>query len=120
MKVKTLALTCVIALSLCSCGSSSGETDSATAVIEQGEGEAADIEAAIMQGRTAAREFIDADPADTLALQAKLLDARAIQSRYVTAGKREHAEAFDTAFIHTLRAVRPEVARSIESLPASN
>ena len=69
-----------------------------------------------MQGRTAARSFLDADPSDTLALQDKLLEARAIQSKYVTAGQHDHAEAFDTAFIHTLRAAKPEVARAIEAL----
>lgn len=96
-------------LALASCGSAQqNET-------ERGEAEAADIEAAIMQGRTTARAFINIDPTDTFALQNALLEARARQSEHVTAGRRAHAEAFDTAFIHTLRAVSPDVARAVES-----
>ncbi|MBD5231412.1 MAG: hypothetical protein HDS66_04560 [Bacteroidales bacterium] len=112
MRISTLLLSISAAVGIGFCACSSPDTKQ----IEQGEAESADIETAIMQGRTAARSFLDADPSDTLALQDKLLEARAIQSKYVTAGQHDHAEAFDTAFIHTLRAAKPEVARAIEAL----
>lgn len=95
---------------LCACSSKDVKQ------VENGEAESANIEAAIMEGRTAARSFISADPADTFALQKKLVEARAIQSKYIQAKHPEHAEAFDSAFIGTLRAVNPDVARSIEAI----
>lgn len=107
-----ISISAAACLSLSACGGSDATTDR----IELGEAENADIEAAIMQGRTAARKFLDADPSDTFALQDKLLEARATQSEYVRAGRPKHAEAFDTAFIHTLRAAKPDVARAIEAL----
>lgn len=101
------------AVMLASCGSSDSATDS---MIVTGEAEQADVEAAIIEGRTAARALINVPATDTLALQNKLLEARASQSKYVTAGNTRHAEAFDTAFIQTLRAVRPDVARAVEQI----
>lgn len=84
--------------------------------IEKGEGEQATLEAAIMEGRRAARPFLNCDTTDTLGMQALLLDARAKQSQYIMEGKTDRAEAFDTAFIHTLRAVNPPVARAVEKI----
>lgn len=70
---------------------------------------------AINAGRVAARAVLSVeDLKDTFALQNKLLEARAVQSKYVSEGRKAEAEIFDTAFIHTLRAARPELARAIE------
>lgn len=108
MRVKaSIILSTLLALASCS--------PAADKETEQGEAAAAGVEAAIMQGRTAARAFINMDPADTMAIQAKLLEARAAQSKYIIAGKRDHAEAFDTAFLRTLKAVSPDVANAVET-----
>lgn len=107
------ALALTLAVALASCGESG---EAAADSIAAGEAAQANVEAAIMEGRTAARSFLAADPADTMAMQGKLLEARSIQSKYVTAGRKEVAEAFDTAFIHTLRAVRPGLAERIEAV----
>lgn len=109
MKLKLYYIPLLAASLLASCSGKSSQEGADTA-----QNEAADIEAAVMQGRTAARAFLDADTTDTLAIQSRLLEARAIQSRYITAGKTDYAEAFDTAFIHTLRAANPAVARAVE------
>lgn len=69
---------------------------------------------AVTKARVAARALINLADDDTLGMQSKLLEARAIQSGYITAGNKGLAEVFDTAFIHTLRAVRPDIAREIE------
>lgn len=74
------------------------------------------METAVSDGRVAARALINLNPTDTLAIQTALIDARSRQSEYVTSGKKDAAEAFDTAFIHTLRAVRPEVAAAVEKI----
>lgn len=96
---------------LAACG---GSADKAVEETENGEAARASVEAAMMEGRTAARAFLSQDVADTMAMQQKLLDARAMQSKYITSGHKEAAQAFDTAFVHTLRAARPELASAIE------
>lgn len=108
---KTLFSSCttLLLVLLASCSSGEKAIDS----IEAGEDARSYVEAAMLEGRTAARSFLQQDVTDTMAMQQKLLEARTIQSRYI--GKKEAAEAFDTAFIHTLRATRPELADSIEN-----
>ena len=93
-----------------SCGGNKGAES-----MEKGESSMAVVEAAMMEGRNAARVFLSQDPTDTMAMEQKLLNARAIQSRYVNDNNHDAAMAFDTAFIHTLRAARPELAQQIET-----
>lgn len=71
------------------------------------------VNAAAERGRKAARELINVDPMDTLGMQNKLLEARAILSEYVTEKRAAEAEVFDTVFMHTLQAVRPDIYNDI-------
>ena len=87
-------------LLLCSCST-----------VEKAEEATADITAAQMEGRRAARDFINREWRDTMALQHSLLEAKAKQSKYIIEGRQDCAAAFDSGFISTLRAVRPDVAR---------
>lgn len=80
---------------------------------EKGEEAEADIEAAQIEGREAARVFVNRPWRDTVELQKQLLEARAKQSKYQIAGKPQSAAAFDSAFVSTLKTVRPEVAREL-------
>ncbi len=77
------------------------------------EEDVAEIEAAEMQGRDAARLFVGSEWKDTLDLQRQLLDARTKSSEYEIAGKHHCAAAYDSAFVSTLRTVRPDVAAHI-------
>ena len=74
----------------------------------------ADIEAAAMEGREAARIFLNRPWRDTIELQRQLLEARAKQSKFSGAGKQQSVAAFDSAFVSTLRTVNPSVARELE------
>lgn len=80
----------------------------------------ADTEAAIIEGREAARIFVQRNWKDTTELQGLLLEARTRQSKYRMAGKERSAQAFDSAFVSTLRTVRPDVARELDKDPAKN
>lgn len=87
---------------------------SACSETEHTENITAEITAAQMEGRNAAKRIVTQEWKDSSKLQSELLDARARQSKYVINGKKECAEAFDSTFIRTIRAVRPELAKSIE------
>ena len=80
---------------------------------EKTEAITADIVAAQMEGRNAAKEYATKQWKDTLELQRLLLETRARQSKYVIAGDTASAKAFDDAFVSTLRTVRPDVAKHI-------
>ena len=94
------------AVTLCSVMSGCKRTEAA-------EEEVAEIEAAEMQGRDAARLFVGKHWKDTLELQRQLLDSRLKSSEYEIAGKKHCAAAYDSAFVSTLRTVRPDVAAHI-------
>lgn len=76
---------------------------------------AAEIEAAMIHGRTTARGFIGLPTDDTLSLMKHLLDAKTVQSRYLIENKPQQAAAFDSGFIRTIRAVDPSLAAAIEA-----
>lgn len=78
--------------------------------IEKSEETTAEIEAAQMEGRDAARAFVGREWRDTLDLQRQLLEVRAKQSKYVMEKKQKCAEAFDSTFVSTIRTVRPDLA----------
>lgn len=70
------------------------------------------IENATNAGREAARVFVNSVWKDTFQLQERLLNARAEGCRYDTAGPKQKA-AYDSAFVQTIRDVRPEVYREL-------
>lgn len=73
----------------------------------------ADIEAAMMMGREAARTLVNRKWTDTIELQNYVLEARAKQSELVMAGRPKGAEAFDSAFVTTVKTVNPSLAIKI-------
>lgn len=81
---------------------------------EQTEETVAEIEAAQMQGREAARRFVGKEWKDTLQLQRQLLEMRSIQSKYVIEKKTRSAEAFDSTFVSTMKTVRPDLGMVLE------
>ncbi len=81
---------------------------------DKGEEAAADIEAAMMEGREAGRVFINRPWRDTTELQMKLLEARSKRAKYDTTGRPRCAEAYDSAFVSTIRTVNPAVAAKLE------
>lgn len=83
------------------CGSNRGNED------------AVQVEAAMMMGRDEARNLIKREWKDTMELQNYILEVRAKQSELVLRGRVRSAEAFDSAFISTLRKENPELARLI-------
>lgn len=80
---------------------------------EQTEAITAEITAAQLEGRKAARQIVNREWRDTLELQRQLLEAKSIQSKYLIDGKKECAASFDSTFISTVRAVKPELAKKI-------
>lgn len=86
--------------------------------IEKSEAETADVTAAQMEGREEARKFLNRPWKDTLELQSQLMSSRAKKSKYEMKNQPEMAQAYDSAFISTLRTVRPELARELEKTAA--
>lgn len=82
--------------------------------IERSEQATADITAAQIEGREEARKFLNRPWKDTLELQRQLMESRAKKSKYEMKQQTEMAAAYDSAFISTLRTVRPELARELE------
>lgn len=75
--------------------------------------ETADQMEAANEGRAAARAIITREWTDTMRLQEAILEARAANSKYELAGKPECQASFDTAFFHTIRTVRPDLAKAL-------
>ncbi len=82
--------------------------------VERSEAETADVTAAQMEGREEARRFLNRPWSDTLELQSQLMASRAKKSKYEMRNQPEMAQAYDSAFISTLRTVRPELAKELE------
>lgn len=80
---------------------------------EKTEETTAEIEAAQMEGRNAAKAFVNKEWADTMQLQQLLLEARSKKSKYDIEKKSHCSAAYDSAFVSTLRTVRPDVARHL-------
>lgn len=81
---------------------------------EKTEAITAEITAAQMEGRRAAGMIVGPVWKDTAKLQRALLDTKVKQSKYLIDGKPECAEAFDSAFISTIRSVNPSLAKKIK------
>ncbi|MEZ3518777.1 MAG: hypothetical protein K1V75_02400 [Muribaculaceae bacterium] len=82
--------------------------------IESSEETADQIEAAIIQGRGDARRIINRTFNDSMAFHAALLDANAHKSAYELDKKPRCQAAYDSAFISTIRATRPDLARMLQ------
>lgn len=95
----------LLAMALLPSCSSKGEEEAAQA-------SAAELEHAMMKGREAARVFVNTTWKDTIQLQNQLLEASAKRSEF--AGHPELEQKFDSAFISTVRTVRPAVAEELE------
>lgn len=81
---------------------------------DKGEESAAEIEAAMMEGRNAAKIFVNRPWHDTIELQRRLLEARSQRAKYDTLGLKQCAEAYDSGFVSTIRTVNPDVANQIK------
>lgn len=81
---------------------------------DKGEEAAADIEAAMMQGREAAKLFVSRPWKDTAELRHKLIEVRVRKIRYDSLGKIECGNAYDSAFVSTIRTIRPDIAEKLE------
>lgn len=107
MTIRSLIVLAFAGAALCGCKKT-----------EQTEALTAEIEAAQIEGRNAAREFVNREWKDTMELQNRLLQVRSMQSKYEEARMPEAAAAFDSTFVSTLRTVRPDVARELDKTPA--
>ena len=75
---------------------------------EHTEAVTAEIEAAQIEGRRAARRYLATSPADTAATGEALRDVRARSDSYRKIDKADCAAAFDSAFTGAVRAVNPD------------
>ena len=73
--------------------------------------EADQIEEAHLDGREAARAFINREFKDSMELQLEMVNAGASRAKYDSLPKCR--AAYDSAFISTVRTVRPEVAKEL-------
>lgn len=79
---------------------------------ERTEAVTAEITAAQMEGRNAARQFLQGDWSTGGKLYERLDSVKALRDS-VTECDPKRSEAFDTAFIRTVRTVRPELEHRI-------
>lgn len=75
---------------------------------EKTEAVTAEIEAAQMQGKEAARWLLHQEIADSAALVMHAEKARARKYELEREGKKEEAAAFDSAFVKTVKSVNPK------------
>ena len=83
---------------------------------EKGEETEADIEAAMMEGRAAARPLLNRSWSDTVELRTALKSVRDNGARYDSLSRPRSREAFDSTFVHTIRTVNPRMARQLDSI----
>lgn len=85
----------------------------ACAQTERTEAITAEITAAQMEGRNAARNILINNWNDTTGISKELAKARSVRLKYDTIGHTEASAAFDSTFNHTIKAVRPELAKKL-------
>lgn len=98
------AAICLLLTGLGSC-SNRGEQAEVKEEVEQ-------IENARIMGREAARVFINKDFEDSLAMQRELVEAGSKRAQFDSLP--QSRAAYDSAFISTVRTVRPDVAAELE------
>lgn len=86
---------------------------SACAGTEKTEAVTAEITAAQMEGRNAARPFINRNWDDTTGIHLQLDKVRKIRLKYDSVGRKDCSEAFDSAFFKTIRTVNPDLESKI-------
>lgn len=106
----------VLALVAVSCGQIRRDAETT----EQTEATVAEIEAAQMQGREAARRFVSREWKDTLQLHDQLLEVAARRSEYTVQKRYQERDAFDSTFLSTVKTVRPGLAERIEKMRPSD
>lgn len=74
----------------------------------------AQIEAAVNAGREAARKIITRQFADSMEFHGAILDANAERSKLELDSLPHCAAAYDSAFISTIRTVRPDLADKLQ------
>lgn len=99
------ALLAVMLAGVSAC-SEKAEQEAATETADQ-------MEEAAMLGRTAAKQIVGKEWKDTMELHKAILHARALSSKYDLNKDRKSREAFDSAFFHTIKVVRPDLAKEI-------
>ena len=95
--------------------SCSEKAEQAADTVQAAQIETEALNMAAAEGRDAAKVIINRNWPDTLELQKAILDARAANSKYEIEGNEACKAAFDTAFINTIRTVRPELADILQS-----
>ncbi len=73
----------------------------------------ADITAAQMEGRNAARDIIIYNWKDTTGIHKAMEEARAPRHKYDSIGNQAASAMFDSTFNKTIRTVHPELAKRI-------
>lgn len=104
MKLRNIITVAALAATVLTGCSNKGDN---TAVKE----DADQIEAAHIEGREAARTFINRQFKDSMELQLELVKAGAIRAKYDSMP--QCRAAYDSAFISTVRTVNPEVAKEL-------
>ncbi|MCM1369993.1 MAG: hypothetical protein NC204_06420 [Candidatus Amulumruptor caecigallinarius] len=97
-----MALCCLLGACGSNSGSDSGEPKSSPEELEE----------ARNTGREAARVFVNTVWKDTLEIQRQLLESRVAKSKFD--GKKDCEQLFDSAFISTVKTIRPDVAAELE------
>ena len=82
---------------------------------EHTEAVTAEIEAAQMMGRKAARPVLISAPADSAGLRKCLREITKTKNAYDSLGRHDCAAAYDSAFISTLRSVNPPLAERVSA-----
>lgn len=72
-----------------------------------------EIDSATNAGREAARRIIMREWTDSMEFQNAILEANAAKSKLQLAKKPKCEAAFDSAFVTTIRATRPDLARQL-------
>lgn len=85
----------------------------ACARTERTEAVTAEITAAQMEGRNAARAIIADNWNDTIGIHRAIVRAKAPRLKYDSIGHSEASANFDSTFNNTIRTVRPDLAKKI-------
>lgn len=108
MKKMKFSLACATALIVISGACGRQKTDETTNET------AAQIEAARNAGREAARLIITREFKDSMEFHGAILEAASRKASYQMEHHSQSEAAFDSAFISTIRTVRPDLARRLE------
>lgn len=106
LKYITLAIVAAFAVIISACHDKK-ETQSQGETPEQ-------IDSAVNAGREAARKIIVKEWRDSMQFQNALLEARAAKAEYELGNRQQSTAAFDSAFIATIRATRPDLAAQLQ------